>query len=114
MSLFGIFMSSYAKNLIVFVLLYGGLSGMGSGITYLLPMVCGWEYFPEKKGLVTGIIIGSFGAGSFFFIQIAKYIVNPYDEPTSIHINDILSYFDEDISLRVPIMLRQLCLIWSV
>ena len=67
-SLVGIFASSFAKNLLSFVLLYGGLSGMGSGMTYLLPMVCGWEYFPEKKGMITGIIIGSFGAGSFFFI----------------------------------------------
>jgi len=55
-----------------FIILYGGMSGIGSGMTYMLPMVCGWEYFPDNKGLITGIIIGSYGAGSFFFIQIAK------------------------------------------
>ena len=71
-SLVGIFASSYSTDLISFIFLYGGMSGIGSGMTYMLPMVCGLEYFPENKGLITGIIIGSYGAGSFFFIQIAK------------------------------------------
>jgi OFA family oxalate/formate antiporter-like MFS transporter len=50
------------------MLLYGGMSGIGSGMNYLVPMVCCWEYFPKHKGTVTGIIVGAFGAGSFIFI----------------------------------------------
>jgi hypothetical protein len=41
-------------------------------------------------------------------------IVNPYDEPTSIEISSVISYFDENIANRVPIMLRYLCVIWTI
>jgi OFA family oxalate/formate antiporter-like MFS transporter len=70
-ALSGIFASSYMKSLNAFIVLYGGLSGIGSGMMYFVPLVCGWEWFPKRRGLVTGIIVGSYGLGSFIFTQIA-------------------------------------------
>lgn len=68
MALAGIFMSSYTKSLPAFICTYGIMSGVGVGITYFVPMICGWEYFPSRKGLVTGIIVGAYGFGPFIFI----------------------------------------------
>jgi hypothetical protein len=44
---------------------------------YFVPLVCAWEYFPHKKGLMTGIIIGAYGFGSFFFSLLSTKLVNP-------------------------------------
>lgn len=112
-SLTGIFLSSFTTDLMAFVASYGMMSGIGCGMNYFVPLVCCWEWFPQKKGLITGIIVGSYGIGTFIFVQVATWIVNPDNEQTSIEISSILSYFDESIASRVPTMLRILCLIWG-
>lgn len=73
----GIFASSYTKDLPTFIALYGILSGIGTGMTYMVPLVCCMEYFPDNKGLISGIIMGSYGLGSFIFNIVATKIVNP-------------------------------------
>ena len=76
-SLIGMLMSSFVKNYWAWVSLYGGMSGIGCGTSYIIPLVCSWEYFPEKKGMMSGIIMGAYGLGSFIYTQIAAKIVNP-------------------------------------
>ena len=112
-SLCGIFASSYTHSLGSFICLYGVFSGIGCGIMYLVPLVCGWEYFPERRGLVTGIIVGSYGLGSFIFTQVATKIVNPFQELPTIEINKDLKYYDSDVAIRVPMMFRIMVCIWS-
>ena len=67
LALLGIFISSFVHNLWLFIFFYGGFSGVGGGIMYMQPLICGWEHFPNNKGLITGITIGSYGMGSFIF-----------------------------------------------
>jgi len=45
-SLGGITLASYQTNLWNFMLVYGVSSGIGCGMTYMIPIVCSWEYFP--------------------------------------------------------------------
>ena len=66
-ALAGIFLASFTTDLLTFVILYGGCSGIGCGINYLIPFVCGWKYFPENKGFVSGIIAGAYGMGNMIF-----------------------------------------------
>ena len=75
--IFGIFASSYTTNLNNFIFLYGILGGVGIGITYMIPLVCSMEYFPDNKGLISGIIMSSYGLGSFIFNVVSTKIVNP-------------------------------------
>ena len=87
------------------------------GITYFVPMVCAWEYFPERKGLVTGIIVGAYGLGAFIYIQVSTKIVNPDNLGTTIESENedsMVSFFGEEVALRVPSMWRILCFIWLV
>jgi len=44
---------------------------------YMVPLVCGWEYFPDRRGLVTGIVISAYGFGAFGFGLLAVNIINP-------------------------------------
>lgn len=50
---------------------------MGIGLVYYVPIVCCWEWFPEKRGLVTGIITAGFGFGALIFGFISTAIINP-------------------------------------
>jgi len=49
----------------------GVLGGVGVGIVYLVPVTTGLLWFPEHKGLVTGITVAGFGGGAALFSQIA-------------------------------------------
>ena len=113
-SLTGIIISSFVKNLWLFIIFYGGCSGIGGGIMYMSPLICGWEHFPERKGLITGIIVGAYGMGTFIFSQVSTLIINPNNEVASIKINANLKYFDWEVASRVPFCLRVMSIIWGL
>jgi MFS transporter, OFA family, oxalate/formate antiporter len=79
-ALTGLFLCSYAEDIVLFISLYGALNGIGNGMLYMVPLVCGWEYFPQNKGIVTGLIVGSFGFASFGFGIMSTKLVNPHNE----------------------------------
>jgi len=76
-SLAGIYASSFTKDISTYLFLYACFNGVGCGMCYFVPLVCGWEYFPSRKGLVTGIVISAYGFGAFGFGLLAVWIVNP-------------------------------------
>ena len=77
LSLAGNFFSAYTKNLGAYLACYTIMNGMGSGMIYMIPLICGWDYFPDRRGLVTGICLTGYGFGSFIFTQVSTAIVNP-------------------------------------
>lgn len=66
----GVFLASFAPNLATFMFCYSFLFGSGIGIAYTAPMVNGWRWFPDRKGMVSGAIVAGFGAGGFVFNQV--------------------------------------------
>jgi hypothetical protein len=36
-----------------------------------------WEWFPERKGLLTGIILAAHGSGSALHVPLSTYLMNP-------------------------------------
>ena len=62
----GLLISSQVHSFTIFLFTYATVIGMGIGFCYFPPLQCGWEWV-EEKGLVTGIILGAFGFGSFVF-----------------------------------------------
>lgn len=59
-------------------LMYVGYTvlGIGVGFGYGCPIACCLKWFPDKKGLVSGIAVAGFGAGTFVFAQVGKYFVD--------------------------------------
>ena len=53
------------KSLTLFYLGYGAVAGIGIGLGYVTPMSTVTKWFPDKKGLVTGIVAMGFGLGAF-------------------------------------------------
>ena len=69
--------ASYVTSVALFIILYGVFAGIGTGICYLVPVACIWEYFPERKGCAGGIVIGGFGLSAFIFSFIVQSLFNP-------------------------------------
>jgi len=77
----GIFSSIYQTTLAGFIVSYGILFGSGIAFGYVGPIVLINQWFPDKKGLVTGIVMAGFGASGFVFNYIIKALANPLNLP---------------------------------
>lgn len=113
MSIGGFIVSSFTLNFPAFIVSYGCFGAFGCGLIYMVPLVSCWEYFPERKGLISGIITGSYGLGSFIYSLVAKKVANPDNLDPTIIINKDLSYFDERVAKNFPQMIRVLCILYT-
>mmetsp|Transcript_109248 Transcript_109248/g.189551 ORF Transcript_109248/g.189551 Transcript_109248/m.189551 type:complete len:446 (+) Transcript_109248:77-1414(+) len=75
----GYLLASLCTSLLPFVICYAGVFGSGIGLGYTVPIVTGMKHFPNSKGTVSGLVLGAFGLGGFFFNIIGKAIFNPDD-----------------------------------
>jgi len=71
----GLFLASYTQSLTMLYLTWGVMVGMGLGFGYLAPITVGSKWFPNHRGLVNGLAIGIFAAGSGIFGPIAGKLV---------------------------------------
>ena len=62
----GFILASTAKTPVMFYLYYG-LGGIGVGILYGISTACAIKWFPDKRGLATGLVVFGFGAGTAIF-----------------------------------------------
>lgn len=104
----GVFLSSYATSLSTFMMLYAVMFGAGIGLSYTSPMIAGWKWLPEKKGLVSGAILTGFGAGGFFFSLLGTKLVNPNS------LNPVKGVFPDEVYNNFPSMLRTLATLYLV
>jgi OFA family oxalate/formate antiporter-like MFS transporter len=75
--------SFFTDNIAMLYLSYGVIGGLGLGLGYVCPLAAVVKWFPDKKGLVSGIAVAGFGAGAFIFTQVGKYIINASDDGLS-------------------------------
>jgi MFS transporter, OFA family, oxalate/formate antiporter len=74
----GFFLASYTTSLTWFYLTAGVVAGTGSGFGYAIPTSVGSKWFPDKRGLVIGMMVGGYGAGSGIFGPIALSLIERY------------------------------------
>ena len=72
---------SIQHSLAFTVITYGVMFGLGIALSYNLPLVVAMRWFPDKKGLVNGIIVGGFGLGAFIFNPVQTTYLNPRNLP---------------------------------
>ena len=58
-------------------LTYGVLGGAGIGFAYVCPIAALVKWYPDKKGLITGLAVAGFGAGALFFAGPASDLLLP-------------------------------------
>lgn len=91
--------STFAPTFLTFTLLFAVGFGICNGITYMVATHHGWLWFPDRPGLVSGIIIGGFGFGNLIFGNFATYLVNPTNEPS------VDNVYPDMVNKRVPHMI---------
>ncbi len=66
--------------LVWLIITYSVLGGIGIGVAYVCPIATCVKWFPDKRGLITGLAVAGFGAGAFFFAPLAQSLVceDPY------------------------------------
>jgi len=57
---------------------YGVMGGLGMGFTYSTTIACAQKWYPEKKGLVTGLIVSALGLGGVIFTPIIETLIVNY------------------------------------
>lgn len=52
-------------------ILIGIVGGAGIGLAYVVPIAVGMRWFPDKKGLITGLAVAGFGFGALLWVKLA-------------------------------------------
>jgi len=72
----GVFLSSYSTNGLWWLYLsYGLIGGLGLGAGYIIPIAVLVKWFPDRRGLITGIAVGGFGAGALITAPLATLFI---------------------------------------
>lgn len=53
------------------VILIGLIGGAGIGFAYVVPIAVGIQWFPDKKGMITGLAVAGFGFGAMGWVKLA-------------------------------------------
>ena len=60
----------YLDSLTLFYLGYGVIGGAGIGLGYVTPVATVAKWFPDRKGLATGVVVMGFGIGAFLLSKL--------------------------------------------
>ena len=63
----GLFGSTFWAQLIFI----GMLGGAGIGLAYVVPIAVGVKWFPDRKGMITGLAVAGFGFGATIWVKLA-------------------------------------------
>lgn len=77
----GVLLAGLASNAGQFWLLilgYGVIAGFGLGFAYIVPIAMLQKWFPDHRGLITGIAVGGFGFGAVITSPVAQQLVAHY------------------------------------
>src|SRR5437660_3673135 len=72
----GVFLASFSNNKLWWLYLsYGLIGGIGLGFSYIVPVAVLVKWFPDRRGLITGIAVGGFGAGALITAPVATRLI---------------------------------------
>jgi OFA family oxalate/formate antiporter-like MFS transporter len=72
----GTALAGLSHNLLMLYLAYGVIGGAGLGLGYIVPVATLIRWFPDKRGMITGIAVAGFGAGALITAPIAESLIS--------------------------------------
>lgn len=63
----GFFLASLTSSLFTLYVFFGMIVGIGNGFGYATPTPVASKWFPDKRGLVIGLMVGAYGGGQAIF-----------------------------------------------
>ena len=91
---------------------YGFVSAFGQNIALIPTLTTGMKWFPHKKGIAMGCVVGGFGGGALVFNYIQTAILNPDNVSPASSGPDKGYFTDPDLLGRVPNLLLILAAIY--
>lgn len=58
-------------NFMALAICVGVIGGSGIGFGYVVPIAVGMRWFPDKKGMITGLAVAGFGFGAMGWVKLA-------------------------------------------
>src|ERR1700716_3329614 len=72
----GVFLASFSANKLWWLYLsYALIGGIGLVLSYIVPVAVLVKWFPDRRGLITGIAVGGFGAGALITAPVATRLI---------------------------------------
>ena len=71
----GFVLASLTSSLVALYVTFGVIVGLGNGFGYATPMPVGSKWFPDKRGLVVGLMVGGYGASSAIVGPVATSLI---------------------------------------
>jgi MFS transporter, OFA family, oxalate/formate antiporter len=72
----GVFLASFSDGKLWWLYLsYGVIGGIGVGFSYIVPIAVLVKWFPDRRGLITGIAVAGFGAGALVTAPVATRLI---------------------------------------
>jgi OFA family oxalate/formate antiporter-like MFS transporter len=72
----GVFLASFSADKLWWLYLsYGFIGGIGLGFGYIVPIAVLVKWFPDRRGLITGIAVAGFGGGALVTAPAATYLI---------------------------------------
>jgi MFS transporter, OFA family, oxalate/formate antiporter len=73
----GVFLASFSAHKLWWLYLsYGLIGGIGLGFGYIVPVAVLVKWFPDRRGLITGVAVGGFGAGALVTAPVATHLIH--------------------------------------
>jgi MFS transporter, OFA family, oxalate/formate antiporter len=70
-------------NITLMYLSYGLLGGIGLGLGYIVPLATLIKWFPDRRGMITGLAVGGFGAGALVTAPVAERLLTSVGIPST-------------------------------
>ena len=97
----GTVLAGTAHSLTLFYLTYGVIGGAGLGLGYIVPIATLVLWYPDKRGMITGIAVAGFGAGALITAPIAERLIASYGVSTTFVILGIVYFAIMRLAARV-------------
>lgn len=90
----GLVLAGYANaagNILLLYCSYGFIAGLGGGFGYVTPITTLIRWFPDKRGLVTGLAVMGYGFGSFIMGNVGPRLIISFGISTAFSLWGIVS-----------------------
>lgn len=76
----GFFLASFVSASVPWMLwlTYGVMGGIGMGLTYSTTIACAQNWYPDKRGYITGLIVAALGFGGVLFTPAIEFLIKHF------------------------------------